>query len=56
MLDIGWIRKEPEAVRQRLLTRGKSAADGLDKVLQVDEERRAVVGGGGKAEGGKECD
>ena len=44
MLDIGWIRKEPEAVRQRLLTRGKSAADGLDKVLQVDEERRRLLG------------
>jgi len=44
MLDIGWIRKEPEVVRQRLLTRGKGAADGLDKVLEVDEERRRLLG------------
>jgi seryl-tRNA synthetase len=44
MLDIGLIRKESEAVRQRLLTRGKGAADGLDKVLEVDEERRRLLG------------
>ena len=44
MLDIGSIRKEPEGVRQRLLTRGKGAADGLDKILEVDEERRRLLG------------
>ena len=44
MLDIGWIQKEPEVVRQRLASRGKGAADGLDRVLEVDEERRRLLG------------
>ena len=44
MLDIGWIRKEPEVVRQRLAARGPGAAAGLDKVLEVDEERRRLLG------------
>ena len=44
MLDIGLIRKDPEGVRQRLVERGKGAADGLDQVLQVDEERRRLLG------------
>lgn len=44
MLDMAWIRKEPEQVRERLASRGEGAADGLDKVLQVDEERRGLLG------------
>ena len=38
------IRKDPEGVRQRLLTRGEGAADGLAKVLEADEERRKLIG------------
>ena len=38
MLDIALIRKDPEGIRQRLLTRGQGAADGLAKVLEADQE------------------
>ena len=44
MLDIALIRKDSEGVRQRLLTRGQGAADGLAKVLEADEERRKLIG------------
>ena len=44
MLDMALIRKDPEGVKQRLLSRGKGAADGLAKVLEVDEERRKLIG------------
>ena len=38
------IRKDPEGVKQRLLLRGKGAEDGLAKILEVDEERRKLIG------------
>ena len=44
MLDMALIRKDPEGVKQRLLSRGKGAADGLAKILEVDEERRKLIG------------
>ena len=44
MLDMALIRKDPEGVKQRLLSRGKGAADGLAKILEVDEDRRKLIG------------
>ncbi|NCY21557.1 serine--tRNA ligase [bacterium] len=44
MLDIALIRKDPEGVRARLVSRGANATEGLAKVLQADEERRKLVG------------
>ena len=39
MLDIAWIRKNPEALDRALATRGAEAA--ADRVLALDSERRA---------------
>ena len=47
MLDVRRIRSEPDAVRARLAVRGKTETDAaLDRVLALDEERRALVGEG----------
>jgi len=47
MLDVRRIRSEPDAVRARLAVRGKAETDAaLDRVLSMDEERRALVGEG----------
>jgi seryl-tRNA synthetase len=48
MLDIRRIRQETEEVRARLAVRGKVEETGaaLDRVLALDEERRALVGEG----------
>ncbi|MEW5867347.1 MAG: serine--tRNA ligase [Bacillota bacterium] len=42
MLDIRFIRQNPEVVRESLARRGESDAI-LDEVLQVDEERRKLI-------------
>ena len=41
MLDLRLIRSEPETVRAALARRGADA--GLDEVLALDEERRAIL-------------
>jgi seryl-tRNA synthetase len=47
MLDVRRIRSEPDAVRARLAVRGKTETDAaLDRILALDEERRALVGEG----------
>jgi seryl-tRNA synthetase len=47
MLDVRRIRGEPDAVRARLAVRGKTETDAaLDRILALDEERRALVGEG----------
>lgn len=47
MLDVRRIRQEPEAVRAALAVRGKAETDAsVDRVLALDEERRALVGEG----------
>src|SRR5215211_1133034 len=47
MLDVRRIRAEADAVRARLAVRGKGETDAaLDRVLALDEERRALVGEG----------
>jgi seryl-tRNA synthetase len=47
MLDVRRVRAEADAVRARLAVRGKAETDAaLDRVLALDEERRALVGEG----------
>jgi seryl-tRNA synthetase len=47
MLDVRRVRAETDAVRARLAVRGKDETDAaLDRVLALDEERRALVGEG----------
>ena len=41
MLDIKYIRENPEDVKKRLLTRGDTF--GIDKVRELDEKRRALI-------------
>ncbi|HLM84547.1 MAG TPA: serine--tRNA ligase [Solirubrobacteraceae bacterium] len=43
MLDIKLIREDPDAVREALTRRGVQAADGLDRVVELDERRRALL-------------
>ncbi len=40
MLDIKLIREQPEAVRQRLATRGAGDEKKIDQILALDEQRR----------------
>ena len=42
MLDIKYIRQEPEAARERLVARGEEAGR-VDELLALDEKRRAMV-------------
>ena len=43
MLDIRLIRREPDAVRTALARRDTAAAEGVDRVLELDERWRAVT-------------
>ncbi len=43
MLDLKRIRQDPDAVRTALARRGEDVADGLDRVIQLDERRRALL-------------
>jgi len=43
VLDIKLIREDPDAVREALTRRGVQAADGLDRVVELDERRRALL-------------
>lgn len=43
MLDIRLIREDPEAVRAALARRGGAAADGLERVLELDRRRRELL-------------
>ena len=42
MLDIKYIRQEPEAAKKRLVARGEEASM-LDELLELDEKLRAIV-------------
>ena len=48
MLDLKWIRQEPETARRRLARRGKPEETdaAVERVLTLDEERRALIGEG----------
>jgi len=43
VLDLKRIRQEPDAVRAALARRGAGAAAGLDRVIELDERRRALI-------------
>jgi seryl-tRNA synthetase len=43
VLDIKLIRQQPDAVRAALVRRGDDAAGGLDRVIELDERRRAII-------------
>jgi seryl-tRNA synthetase len=43
MLDIRLIRREPDAVRAALARRDAAAAEGVDRVLELDERWRALT-------------
>lgn len=43
MLDLRLIRKDPDAVRAALARRGGDVADHVDRVLELDERRRALL-------------
>ncbi len=43
MLDLKLIRDDPERVRAELARRGDAAAAGLDAVLELDGQRRALI-------------
>jgi seryl-tRNA synthetase len=43
VLDLKLIRDEPERVRADLARRGEGAAAGLDAVLELDRQRRALI-------------
>jgi seryl-tRNA synthetase len=43
VLDVRLIRREPEAVRAALARRGGDAAAAVDRVVELDERRRAIL-------------
>jgi seryl-tRNA synthetase len=43
VLDLKLIRQDPAAVRASLARRGPAAAAGLDRVIELDERRRAAI-------------
>jgi seryl-tRNA synthetase len=43
VLDLKRIRQDPEAVRAALARRGAGAAGGLDRAIELDERRRALI-------------
>ena len=43
MLDIKFIKENKEYVKERLLTRGKDYSEEIDRILSLDEERRALI-------------
>ncbi|MDG1831835.1 MAG: hypothetical protein P8J63_01285, partial [Verrucomicrobiota bacterium] len=42
VLDIKYIRQEPDAAKERLIARGEDASR-IDELLALDEQRRALV-------------
>jgi seryl-tRNA synthetase len=42
VLDIQLIRRDPDAVRAALARRGRTAADGVDRVLELDQRWREI--------------
>jgi seryl-tRNA synthetase len=43
VLDLKRIRQQPDEVRAGLARRGTGVADGLDRVIELDERRRALI-------------
>jgi seryl-tRNA synthetase len=43
MLDIRWIRSEPDAVKAALELRGPGTSDAVDEVVAQDAEQRRLI-------------
>ena len=43
MLDIKFIKENPEFVKARLLTRNKDYSADIDRLIELDAERRALI-------------
>ena len=43
MIDIKWIREQPELVKQRLAARNGGDDARIDEVLKLDEQRRHAL-------------
>ena len=43
MLDINYIKTNPEEVIERLTTKGKDAREEIEKILELDAKRRALI-------------
>ena len=43
MLDIRLIRENPERVKERLLYKEVDAGDAIDRILELDTSRRALI-------------
>jgi len=43
MLDIKIVKENPSAVKERLLTRNKDYSADIDRILECDEKRRALI-------------
>ena len=43
MLDIKYIRENPEEVIARLLKKGKDAREDIEAILALDGERRTLI-------------
>ena len=44
MLDIKYIKENPEEVIARLAKKGKDAKEDIEMILKLDSERRAIIG------------
>ena len=44
MLDINYIKSNPEEVIERLATKGKDAREEIEKILELDAKRRSLIG------------
>ena len=44
MLDINYIKENPELVVERLAAKGKDAAEDVAKIIELDAKRRALIG------------
>jgi seryl-tRNA synthetase len=43
MLDIKQIKENPQSFKERLATRGKDFSEEIDKLVELDEKRRALI-------------
>ena len=43
MLDINYIKENPEKVVERLAAKGKDAAEDIAKIIELDGKRRALI-------------
>ena len=44
MLDINYIKENPNEVVDRLAAKGKDASEDVAKILELDAKRRALIG------------